>query len=52
MTAATPESADEVGEPGGPATPCLVSDPWGGRIVTLLFVASVVLFVLAVAAIG
>jgi hypothetical protein len=54
MTAVTPASAVEIGVPDddGAAPPCLVAAPWGGRIVSLLFLASVVLFALAVLTLG
>lgn len=53
MTAVTPEPAVERGGvPDGAAPPCLVAAPWGARIVMLLFLASVVLFAMAVLALG
>lgn len=36
----------------GTAAPCLIAGRLGGRIISVLFVASIVLFVLAVVALG
>jgi hypothetical protein len=52
MTAVTSDSTTEFGASDGAAPPCLVADPWGARIVTLLFLVSVVLFALAVLGLG
>ncbi len=52
MSAVTPESTTEVDGRTDAAAPCLVSAPWAGPIVSLLFLLTVVLFVLAVLALG
>jgi len=46
MSASTPERATSA------ATPCLTAGPLGGRIISVLFVVTIVLFVLAVATFG
>jgi len=52
MSAVTPESSTEVARRTDAAAPCLVAAPWAGPIVSLLFLGTVVLFVLAVLALG
>ncbi|MGI5130946.1 hypothetical protein ACQEVB_29360 [Pseudonocardia sp. CA-107938] len=52
MSAVTPEPAPEVDDRTDAAAPCLVAAPWAGPIVSLLFIATVVLFVLGVLALG
>ena len=51
MSAVTPETSTEV-DRRTDAAPCLVAAPWAGPIVSLLFLGTVVLFVLAVLALG
>jgi hypothetical protein len=52
MSAVTPESTTEVGGRTDAAAPCLVAAPWAGPIVSLLFVGTIVLFILAVLTLG
>lgn len=52
MAAVTSESTADLGVHAGTAEPCLIAAPWGARIVSLLFLASLVLFGLAVLTLG
>lgn len=37
---------------GTAAAPCLTAAPWAGRIITILFVVTIVLFALAILTLG